>query len=53
MPRTSLAAILVREVADQCREHGDRTFYAGFAVIVGGGTVVLLGASFLRIGGLI
>lgn len=47
------ASLLVREVADERLSHGERTFAAGFAFIVGGGTVALLGASFLRVGGLI
>ncbi|WP_449411048.1 hypothetical protein [Methylobacterium komagatae] len=52
MARTSLAAILVREVADQCREHGDRTFAYG----IGGLLLVTVGliiAPALRIAGVL
>jgi hypothetical protein len=47
----SPAAALVRSVADDRLAHGDLTFGIGFLVIIGGGTLTMLGAIALRLAG--
>lgn len=44
----SPSSALVRSVADDRLTHGDVTFGIGFVVIIGGGTLTMLGAIALR-----
>jgi hypothetical protein len=47
----SPTAALVRSVADERLAHGDLTFGVGFVIIIGGGTLTMLGAIALRLAG--